>query len=743
MGINDISKTRGEVRPEAAGAAREVAKPAVQEQKPPVSAEGVRRPEDMTRTVGAATAGTTLPASVTPAARTVDIVKLTERIGRGTMEVRLHLTQGTKIAKAVVPEGLYAVVELATKANGEVDFDASTMHFENTKGEKVVLDRRRSMFDIVGVEITSDGAIEVDVAMTPFDVDITQKLVGVDKLPKQLSELVALLTGRMQNRAGSGTARGVIDRSDVSYKGFFEARAGTIELAGRSTIELHQNANMFVMGNAAAGMLQINTPENGASLNLESADGSVFRSGPSTLNLRIGFKAERNTRFLMFHDSTLNDLTMTVDIDGNPLTVKIGQLNLDGHEAAKVNVDPRWSALEAQAAAGRTTVPPSEADGSDIEMTVVRQFLEKWPLGDIAGSKPHKVAQLLKDPHNTDISGFYGLFEGSIVKGVANGLELVPYFIRDRLQAMPEAELAIVVQRAYLADLLVRHDEAEEENYNEGGNTAETKEDLADRYHQEVRQLADMYGELLANTTDETRRSEIEAALSRFPRDSSGRVARRDPARDFSLINSVGKDLRPDPEMPAYDAFAYLFERDGSLDDNLRNTIMPALAKKLAGRLPESGVITVDQLSLKPGIQPMVFMALSHPLVKQAMRDPKVRALAFEARGSVEMLLEGFMMRRLEDAEPKMQEKAVRGALAAQQGVEPDQIPNEAVAAVLSNPAQRRAVFDQLATLGSGKFNQGRDGLRDLFMRLGGMEPNGRAEAFINMVIDEVLKTEG
>ncbi len=163
-----------------AGAAGKV--PAVR-----VEAQAPQQIAKPTLVKGAETQGVTLPAAVAVSeARKLDVVGLAGQLGKGQAEIKVHLSAGQKIADAKIPEGMYAVMTVAVKDNGAVDFEKSSMHFVNAQGQKVKLDRERSLFDVVGASLSKDGQVMVDVAVSPFDVDVTEKLLGVDKVPSQL-----------------------------------------------------------------------------------------------------------------------------------------------------------------------------------------------------------------------------------------------------------------------------------------------------------------------------------------------------------------------------------------------------------------------------------------------------------------------------------------------------------------------------------------------------------------------------
>lgn len=687
---------------------------------------------------GVETRGVTIPATLSAAeSRKLDIVQIVRQAGKGQAEVKLHLVAGQKIAGARIPEGMYVVMTVAAKENGEADFAKSSMHFENAKGEKVVLDRERSIFDVVGASLSKDGQVLVDVALSPFDVDVTKKLLGVDHLPEQLHEILALA---LVHTGGGGGAR-VIDTKDVSYSGFFTAKRGTLDLAGDSAVELHRDAKVFFKGNAEMGMLQLNTPEDGASLKLASSDGNHLRTGPSTLNLRVGFLAKDNERFFMFDTSTLNAVEVRSSLLGSAVTFNVSEVKLQGHAAPAPTKDLRFAGLEAAATAAGISVPPSEVRGSDVELQVARKFIAKWPLDTIAQSKPESMARLLKDPNKKDVTGFpQSLFAETVVAGAKDGLGQVPYFIHDRLKKMSDAELAVVVQRAVLADLAERWKAAPEEweSREQAPGQQPTKADLAAQYRREVTELRGMLVALRASTRDKAMSAELDGMIARAS-------DQRDVAKDAAVLAAADESLRPSPELPPHDAFALKFKRDGSLDENIRDVILPKLIERAAKKgidITKERTVHLDSISLKPGVQPLAFMALTHPLVKQALSDPTVRALATQARGSVEKLAAGFLLMRAEDAGPAQLERGVAGGLDAALGMTREQALAFVRRLPTLPPVERRAAYARLNAAGSAVFEMGKAELRQKFLDLGGMEPNGRAEAFLNLVIDEVIKAD-
>jgi len=532
----------------------------------------------------------------------------------------------------------------------------------------------------------------------------------------------------------------LIDAKDVSYSGFFTAKQGTLDLAGASTVELSQDAKVFLKGTAEMGMLQLNTPENGAKLNLISADGNHFKTGPSTLNMRVGFLAKDNERFFMFDSSKLNAVELKGSLAGNPIGFSVNQINLNGHAVPSAVKDMRFADLEAKAAAVKITVPPSEIAGSDVEGQVVHQFIATWPLNTIAENKPENIARLLKNPSKKDVSGFpQNMFASTVVAGVKDGLDRVPYFIQSRLQKMSDQELAIVVQRAVIADLAERWNAAPEAQVGEGQNSNQpNKNDLAVQYQREVGELNAMLSGLRAKTTDKAKLVELDGMIARA---SQG----RDVAKDFALVSKANETLRPSPELPPYDAFALKFKRDGSLDENITDVIVPkllGLAAKKGIDISKAQNIQLDTISLKPGIEPLVMMALTHPLVKQAMNDPAVRALAAQAGEAVKTLAAGFLLMRAEDAGTAQLEKGIAAGLDKALGMTPEQ----ALAFVRNLPklqgAEKQAAYAKLKAGGEAAFEMGKAALRQQFVELGGMQPNGRAEAFLNKVIDEVIKAD-
>jgi phosphatidylserine/phosphatidylglycerophosphate/cardiolipin synthase-like enzyme len=729
MGIDGTKKVGGTPRADAA-----VADAPVQKAGNTQQAQGTvpTPPADLTRTQGALTTGATIGAQGTPAPRQIDLVKLTDRVGKGMMEMKLHLTPGMRFGGARIPEGMYAVIEVHTKDDGTIDYDKSRLRFENAKGEQVKLNRESSIFDVVDGHVNDKGEIKVNIAWSPFDVDGTEALLGSRRMPAKLSEVMQLLN-EAPRRANGAQNSGVIDRKDISYSGHFVAKRGPIELAGRSTVEVLADSRVLIKGNSSAGMLQLNTPEKGASLLLESADGNVLRTMPSTLNMRVGYMAEDNSRFFMFDTSKLNDAELTATLDGRRVTFKVGELTLNGHPAPdpRTAFDPRWAALEKAAGEQGMTIPPSEGRGSDIEMQIAQKMIERWPLNDIAAWRPNAVAKLMQDPTADDVPGLYGtFFGGAIASGVAGGLDRVPDFIRDRLRNKSESELAIVVQRAVVADLLRRWEDASP--YGDR-NAPNSREQLAIRYDDEVRQLRSMAEAELGRARqagDEAKVKELEGLVAR----ASGN---RDPARDFALKNAAPEGLRPGPEMPPFDAFVYKFKRDGSLDENLEGTVIPTLMRRYGGNIPADGVISVNKFELKPGIQPMAFLGLSHPAVKQAMADPQVRALAAEAKGHVETLAFGFALMRSRDLNQREFDRIVTPGMAKL----PDEQKRQLERALAMPAGEARA--QALASIGEGIFEVGKKQLREGFIALGGMEPNGRGEAFLNRVIDELVKTDG
>ena len=117
------------------------------------------------------------------------------QVQNGSVEVRIPLNAGHEIGPTTVREDTWVNVQLAVK-NGNIDRKNTRILFENSDGERTDLDGP-FIWDAEQIYIDKDGQLKADVPCFP-DPNITEKVLGRDKIPENIEDFVALLASHGQ-----------------------------------------------------------------------------------------------------------------------------------------------------------------------------------------------------------------------------------------------------------------------------------------------------------------------------------------------------------------------------------------------------------------------------------------------------------------------------------------------------------------------------------------------------------------
>lgn len=168
----------------------------------------------------------------------------------------------------------------------------------------------------------------------------------------------------------------------------------------------------------------------------------------------------------------------------------------------------------------------------------------------------------------------------------------------------------------------------------------------------------------------------------------------RDSGRVRLAVDELTIDGRQLPQGgEAFDGLRMDVDRVGKLDVSLLQLLGPDLLRKVDSG---DGVVHLPELKVSADRHQVGTLALNSPMVLAAMKDPVVLRAALQAQRAVASLVEGFTMTRSLDA--------------------------------------------SISKAGEAKLAAAKAELATLFVAVGGMEPNGKAEAMMSRAFDGLIE---